>query len=158
MDDIRQYLISVIAVTLICGILTGLLGKESSGYTIARLISGLLIAFTVISPILDVDLHNILNFTDTLYQSGEMAAQDGQRISETAMQTIIKSETEAYILDKAASLGVELEVDVLLEDTYPMAPKSVRVSGSISPYGRNWLQNVIAEELGISKENQIWTG
>ena len=74
------------------------------------------------------------------------------------MRTIIKGETEAYILDKAASLGVELEVDVLLEDMYPMAPKTVRLSGSVSPYVRNRLQNIIAEELGISKENQIWIG
>lgn len=158
MDEIRQYLISVIAVALICGLLTGLLDKESSTYTITRLLCGLLMAFTVVSPIMDLDLRNAFDFADAFYQSGEMVAQEGQVISETAMQSIIKSQTEAYILDKAASLGVELEVDVMLEDTYPMAPKSVRVSGSISPYSRNCLQNIIAQELGISKENQEWTG
>ena len=156
-DEIRQYLIRIIVVALICGMLTGLLERESSAHRIARLICGLLMVFTVVSPIMDIDLQGVFTFTDTLCQSGEIAAQDGQDISETTMRTIIKGETEAYILDKAASLGVELEVDVLLEDMYPMAPKTVRLSGSVSPYVRNRLQNIIAEELGISKENQIWT-
>ena len=157
-DEIRQYLIRIIVVALICGILTGLLEKESSAHRITRFVCGLLMVFTVISPIMDIELQGVFTFTDTLFQSGEIVAQDGQDISEIAMRTIIKRETEAYILDKAASLGVELEVDVLLEDTYPMAPKTVRLSGSISPYVRNRLQNIIAEELGISKENQIWIG
>lgn len=157
-DEIRQYLIRIIVVALICGMLTGLLERESSAHRIARLICGLLMVFTVVSPIMDIDLQGVFTFTDTLCQSGEIAAQDGQDISETTMRTIIKGETEAYILDKAASLGVELEVDVLLEDMYPMAPKTVRLSGSVSPYVRNRLQNIIAEELGISKENQIWIG
>ena len=158
MDGIRQYLISVIVMALICGMLTGLLEKGSSAHTITRLVCGMLMAFMVISPVMDMGLRNVLDFPDTLYQSGEMAAREGQELSETAMRTIIKSETEAYILDKAALLGAELEVDVLLEATYPMAPISVRISGSVSPYCRNRLQSMIAQELGILKENQTWTG
>lgn len=158
MDIIKQYLMSVIVMALTCGMLAGLLEKGSPAYTITRLVCGMLMAFTVIRPVLDIDLQNVLNFPATLYRSGEIVARDGQMLSETAMRTIIKNETEAYILDKAASLGVELEVDVMLEDTYPMAPISVRVSGNVSPYSRNRLQSIIAQELGISKENQIWTG
>jgi hypothetical protein len=72
------------------------------------------------------------------------------------MAKLIKQETEAYILDKAQSLGCALEADVTVgEGLYPV-PESVLICGSISNQNRKLLEDILVKELGISKENQQW--
>ena len=69
---------------------------------------------------------------------------------------IISEQTEAYILDKAADLHANLHVEVTVgEDNLPTA---VTLSGEASPYARRQIQAIIANDLGISKENQKWIG
>lgn len=158
MDGIKTYLLGVMGAAVICGIVIRMIGEKGTQGAMTKLIAGLFLAFTVIRPVANIRLDGLSDFTAAYSAAGEQAAAAGESLTKDALAASIKAQTEAYILDKAASLGVELEVDVMLEDTCPMAPKSVRVSGSISPYSRNCLQNIIAQELGISKENQEWTG
>ena len=86
----------------------------------------------------------------------EDAAAMGENLARDSMADIIKEETEAYILDKAADLHANLHVEVIVgEDNLPTA---VTLSGEASPYARRQIQAIIANDLGISKENQKWIG
>lgn len=86
----------------------------------------------------------------------EDAAAMGENLARDSMADIIKEETEAYILDKAADLHANLRVEVAVgEDNLPAA---VTISGEASPYARRQIQAMIANDLGISKENQKWIG
>ena len=69
---------------------------------------------------------------------------------------IISAEVEAYILDKAASLGVDLNVEVWLNDTG--LPESVALSGQIAPSDRQVLSQFIDHDLGVGEEAQTWIG
>lgn len=157
MENLRQYVISVTAAALICGIVTGMVKKNAAGELI-RMLCGLVLAFTVLYPISGL---NIASFTFDLLPSvreGESMAAYGEKITRQSMADIIKSETEAYILDKAAALEVSLTAEVSLsEDDIPV-PVGVTLSGSLSPYARSQLTNVIEKDLGIPKEKQLWTG
>ena len=80
----------------------------------------------------------------------------GENLARDSMADIIKEETEAYILDKAADLHANLRVEVAVgEDNLPAA---FTISGEASPYARRQIQAMIANDLGISKENQKWIG
>lgn len=82
----------------------------------------------------------------------------GTKLADDARREIIKAEAEAYILDKAGSYGLQLEVCVTLrEDDIPV-PESVCIAGAVSPYARTRLEILIENELGIPKERQLWTG
>jgi hypothetical protein len=35
-------------------------------------------------------------------------------------------------------------------------PEYVRISGNVAPYAKQQLINIIARELGVAEENQIW--
>ena len=61
-------------------------------------------------------------------------------------------------MDKAKSFGAELTVEVRVDGSELPVPCAVRVSGSISPYGKKQLGSIIADELGIALEDQTWTG
>lgn len=157
MDGLRQYVISVTTAALICGIVSGLVKKGGAGELI-RMLCGLMLAIVVLRPI--GSLHPEA-FGFGLFPSsweGESMAAQGEKIARQSMTDIIKSRTEAYILDKAAALEVSLAAKVTLsEDDIPV-PVGVTLSGNLSPYARSQLTDVIAKDLGIPKENQLWTG
>ena len=49
------------------------------------------------------------------------------------------------------------KVEVTVDTSQTPVPNAVRVSGQISPYGKKQLQQMIANDLGIALEAQIWT-
>ena len=122
------------------------------------MVCGLFLTVSVIGPVTDLDFSYVTAFADSFSQSAQSAASVGTRWAEEAQREIIKSETEAYILDKAAAYGLQIEVDVTLADGEQPKPERVTLSGAASPYARGKMQTLIADELGIPKERQLWTG
>ena len=158
MDWLREYVISVAAAAIIVGILMNLTsGKDTSG-VLLRLIAGLFLAFTVIRPIAGLDIGNIGTYFTALSEDGTAAVTEGENLARDAYCSYIKSQTEAYILDKAEGYGAELTVEVYLNEGDKVVPAGVRLRGNVSPYGKACLQNMMEEELGILKENQLWIG
>lgn len=158
MEGIRDYLLRLTAAAVLCGIVTGLLGKKGALGATVKLLTGIFMTFTVISPWTQLRLDDFMGYFDDLsYQAGS-AAQEGEIMARDTMADIIKTKSEAYILDKASSYGAELTVEVSLDGSDLPAPSAVRISGRISPYGRKQLETIISEELGIALEDQIWTG
>lgn len=157
MEALRQYIISVTTAAMIGGIITGLF-QNGTAKEVVKLICGVFLAFTVMRPVAGLDFEELLE-VDLLYsQDAEEAAALGENLARESMADIIKAETEAYILDKAAALNADLTAEVTVNNDDPPIPVSVRLSGEVSPYARQQLQSMIQEDLGISKENQLWTG
>ena len=155
MEALRQYVISVVAAAMLCGIVVRLF-PNGSGKQMGKLICGLFLAYTVLSPISRVDFSKLPDFSLRCMDDAEDAAAMGENLARDSMADIIKEETEAYILDKAADLHANLRVEVAVgEDNLPAA---VTISGEASPYARRQIQAMIANDLGISKENQKWIG
>lgn len=156
MENIKTYLLGVVAAAVICGIVTRLMGEKGTQGAMAKLIAGLFLAFTVIRPVANISLDGLSDFTAVYSDAGEQAAAAGEILTKDALTTIIKAQTEAYILDKAAALQVDLEVEVTLSDEDIPTPAAVRLSGKVSPYAKARLQSIITEDLGIGKERQTW--
>jgi len=157
MDEIRKYILSVIIAAIVSGILINLTGKNNTRNTIIKLLSGIYLSIAVISPLIQLDVSSAGNWMNFVNSDGELIAQRGKEEADEAIAHIIKTQTEAYILEKATTLNASLEVSVTLCDSSPAVPCEVTLCGDISPYAKKVLQNQISNELGISKENQIWT-
>ncbi len=155
MEWLRQYVISVTTAAIVCGIVTSLL-KSSSVKEVVKLICGVFLAYTVLAPITGMDFSDLAAFYPSYSQDAGEASALGEDLARETKADIIKRETEAYILDKAKELKLELTVDVSLDEN--QIPVSVRLSGEASPYARTKLQQIIANDLEIAKENQQWTG
>lgn len=112
----------------------------------------------IIQPIGNLNLSYIAAFSESFDTSAKAASSDGAEMAENVRRAIIKSEAEAYVLDKAGSYGLSLEVQVNLSDESMAAPESVFLIGDASPYARTRLQNDISDGLGIPKERQTWIG
>ncbi len=157
MDGIRKYLFSVICAAVICSIVNTLSGKKTATGAIIRLISGLFMALTLIAPLVEIRLADYGDYFKNFSVDADTAVTFGESAASDELRAIIKSQTEAYILDKADSMDAAIDVEVTLNDEYPPVPCGVRITGSISPYSKETLSQFIANDLGISKEDQVWT-
>ena len=110
---------------------------------------------TVLSPLLHIDIPDPARWLEDYLDDGEEAARTGEAMAKEYSMAIISAELEAYILDKAASCGCDLTVEVRLDEEG--LPAVVALSGEISPIDKAELARIMAEELGIREEAQIWT-
>lgn len=156
MEGIRQYLISIIAVATIISILLVFFGKNGTISAIVRLLGGLVLVFTVLSPLTKVQIGNWQDFYGSITSDASAAATQGQEMAANAAAAIIKEELEAYIQDKALQMQLQVDIHVELSDTYPPTPETVVVRGAVSPYAKKHLAQFLSENIGIPEENQLW--
>ncbi len=156
MEAVKSYLLSVSGAAMISGIVIRLAGSSGSHSAVVKMIAGIFLVFTVISPLAKLQLTDFSLYLDGLSASGDSAVEMGSQQARDAAAEIIKAETESYILDKAASLSLNIQADVTLSDDDLLQPSSVTLNGEASPFARQQLQRQIAQELGIPEEKQTW--
>ena len=156
MDWIRQYIISLIAASMICAVMATWLGNKGVFGVIIKLISGVFMTITLLSPITKLHIPDITFSFSEITADAQTYAQEGYLNASDAVLDIIKEQTEAYILDKATSMELNLQVEVTLSETDPHKPESVVLKGRVSPYAKLQLTQFLMDQLGIAKENQVW--
>ena len=156
MEPIREYLLSLTVAAMCCAVVRRLLQKKGMPAAMGKLLTGLFMTFTVLSPLTDFSIGPFEDISEEFkYQAGQ-AVREGEAYANSGLRKGIKERTEAYILDKARSLEADIQVEVILSnESYPV-PKQVQIKGDVSPYARTQLKRLL-ETLGIMEENQIWT-
>lgn len=157
MEGIREYLISVTAAALLCGILRSLTGEKGSVNGLLRLVSGIFLALTVIRPVKELTLGEFSFLPSDLLTEARAASEEGADYAQRAMERLIKEQCEAYILDKAQALGADIQVDIRVSGDSTPVPISSVVSGDLSPYAKSQLKQALETDLGIPEEDQQWT-
>ncbi|MBQ3503321.1 MAG: stage III sporulation protein AF [Oscillospiraceae bacterium] len=154
MRNLAEYVVSIAAAALVCGIVGNLMPKGTAK-EILKLVGGLFLMFTVIRPIANIQIPDLAMGEESYREEAALAVSEGESMIYASIAGSIKQELEAYILDKARSLGTELEVQVLLEDR-GYIPISLYLEGNASPHARNALIQFLTEELGIQEEKIQW--
>jgi len=155
MVALKEYLLSVTAAALLCGIL-GSLGSGKTFGGILKLICGTFLIFTVMAPLFQLNLQE-LSFPESLLpEDAQSRILEGVDYAEQARARIITQELAAYIQDKAAPLGAAVTAEFTLTQDEAPVPDEVRITGTWSGYAKNKLEQMLEEELGIPKEKQIW--
>lgn len=156
MDALRQYVITVTEAAILVGILTALTGKNGTSGTLIKLLGGLFLAMAALSPVLKLDFAALADITAGYSAEGEAAAAYGEELAQNQYRAIIKERLEAYILDKAAGYEAQLEAEVTVNREG--IPESAILRGAVSPYAKQQLKRILAEDLGIGEEAQTWIG
>lgn len=152
----RDYILGIVAAGVISAIVCCLVnGKTTSGKLI-RMLSGILMAVTIITPITHISFRNIKNYWNDITLEADHFVKDGQQEAQTERNAIIKAQSEAYILDKATRMGLEIAVEVELDVNNDSVPSQITVTGRLSPYAKGVLSEYITDYLGIPKECQKW--
>jgi hypothetical protein len=150
----KSYLISVCGAAMVCSIISGFsTGKGSIGALI-KLLCGLFMLYTLFAPVLTLKLQTYTDHWNQLTLEAEYNANIGTTYAQKEMNAIISEQTITYISEKTSSLGLDMDIDVSINNGIPDA---VYISGAISPYAKKQLSNWLTNQLGIEAEAQYWT-
>ena len=109
-----------------------------------------------ITPLTGKELLRFDRLSVEFTQETQTALQTGQDQANDMLRQIITERTEAYILDKAKSMGVNLSVEVVLSDAELPTPETVILTGEASPYVKKRLRTILISDLDISEEELQW--
>ncbi len=155
MEALREYLLSVTTAAIVCALVRRLLAGKGSAETMGKILAGIFMALTVLSPLTQLRLPQLSELP--ISADAQQAVQAGEESARKALAERITAGAEAYILEKAAAMQATLTVEVELSDDPIPVPSRVYLQGNIAPYAKQKLQTMIREDLGIDKENQVWT-
>ena len=149
---LRRWLLGVIACAMAVSLL-GQLGPEGNVRRIARFTGGLLLLCAMLRPLTSVELPGVAWDAGSYREAVARLELELGAERDNALADGIAAELEAYIEDKADSLGANVHAEVSMEtrDGAP-TPERVTLRGAYSEA----LADVIASELGVAKERQIW--
>ena len=149
----REWLTAVAAVTLLLSV-AQLLVPPGNLREIASFVGGLILLAAMMQPLLKIDLSDIQMDFSSYQGAVEQRQAELENTQKEELTSLIEAETEAYISDKAKSMGLTLKVRVTAEADEGGMPVPVRVeitgpwSGGLS----GWLET----ELGLPAERQVW--
>lgn len=156
MDTIRQYVLSVICGAILCGLMHMLLPEGTTG-KVTQLIIGLVMTLTVLSPLFRDQIFRWDLSLDHWLMESENAVLAGQTLGEAEYKKHIQQNTEAYILDKAAAWDADITVNIDLCEDYPYEVDLVRIHGSVSPYVKMSMLQILRTDLGLTEDNLLWS-
>lgn len=139
----------VLCAAFLCSVLNAL-GGEGKG--LRRLISGVFLALSLLHPLGSLELPELS--LSPFQEEAKDAVDSGVREASNAKNEIISESLEAYILTKADQLG--LSIDVHVELSPDGSPQSVALEGDAGPLQREQLCNLIADSLGLEREDLKW--
>ena len=147
----KGYVLSVICAAFALSILSAL-APEGPGRGTRRLAGAIFLVLTALAPLGRADLPEL--DLDRLYQDAQEVVREGKEQAQEAYSGCISESLEAYILTKAAELGLEVRARVDLDREG--LPRGVELTGTADPIARERLAAQIARDLGIGKEAVTW--
>ena len=150
-----RYVLSLIAAALIAGILQSFV-KEGSCARVLRLLCGLFLMVTALKPLKELQIPALEDWTASWNAEAGAAVREGEERYASEYSAVIIKQLEAYILDKAAQLGLSVQVQLTL--TADNLPESALLTGQATQQQKQAMEAVIESDLGIPKEKQQWNG
>lgn len=155
MDEIRAYLLSVVAVCMIT-VIAGVLIHKSALQKIVRLIGGVLILLVAVRPLLSLDMSRISAYLAEVNATYQFDTGKIKRTQNELMCEQVRQTAETYIENKAKESGGTVQAEVTLSDgDYPV-PIGVTLIGTLTPEQVQTLSALIENTLNIPPDRQEW--
>lgn len=156
MDGLRDYVFHLCITALICTVLLRFARGTGTVKLVLKLLCGIVLAYSAISPLKQLQIPEFDKVISEFQEEASIAMRWGKETSGIAIREGISQGAEAYILEKAKALNLDLLVEVELSDDEIPVPVAVSLTGNVAPYAKTVLGNTIAQDLNIPKENQKW--
>ncbi|MCI8913054.1 MAG: stage III sporulation protein AF [Lawsonibacter sp.] len=157
MEVVRAWLLSLIAVSLLCAS-AGALMPKGAVRQVGRLVCGLVMLAAILSPVARLDAAEGRRWLAGYFASVEQRRAGLEETVNNQMKHIIEGEYAAYIVDKAAELGLtctaQVECQRSAEGLY--LPVRTEVTGMLTEDIRIQLVRTIAEDLGVPERAQVY--
>lgn len=155
MLNLREYVLSIVSVAIVVAILQRLTGNTHLS-RVVKMVAGMILSIVLLAPLGNASVGAITSYFESVTLDAKNVADYGEDLYNDNLKAIISERCESYILDKANQLGAAISVSVHCDASDIPIPVSVEITGSVSPYIRNTLRHIIAEDMGIPEEMQLW--
>lgn len=157
MGAVRSWLLAVIAVSLLCAVADALI--PSGGVKrVGRLVCGLVLMGAILSPVASLDVEGSQRWLESCLASVRSQEAELEDRVNGQMKVIIEQEYAAYIVDKAAQLGLEctVRVECRLSEEGLYLPDRTEAEGLWTASAQEEMIRIIAEDLGVPAQRQIY--
>lgn len=153
---LREYLLSVVASSLLLTVILATVPKGTI-YKIAGIAGSLLVVLSVVSPLIKIDSASIAAAISKFSVETDELQRGIEIGNHRLLCEVISEKCETYILDKASSMGMTIEVEIMLEEDaeYPY-PIGVALRGTWSAQEQKTLSAYISDGLGVPEQQQEW--
>lgn len=155
---IKSWLIGITCTAMIAALADGLMPNGAVG-KIGRLTGGLVLLLAIVQPVIRLDESALARaFLDcqTAWKGEDLQLEETDL---ELMKGIIEEQAGAYILDKAAALGISCQAEVTVQISekkeYP-ALSEVVIRGQMTESQRAALTRQIEADLAVPAERQIY--
>jgi hypothetical protein len=155
MDAWKSYVYSILVCLFCCAIVSQMV-QDGRRKSLLQFLCGTAVAITVLRPLTGLDLTQFLAISDLEIFAADAYVAEGEATAGKERGLRIKQTCEAYILDKAKAMGADIQPEVQIDEDW--LPVSVRIQGSMDPQIQKQLEHILIRDMGITKENQQWTG
>lgn len=154
MAKLGEYVVTICCAALLCGIVNAMMPKGTAK-ELLKIVGGLFLVFTIIQPVQNVQLPEAADYGAGWQEEANIIIAQGEEMARQAAMMSIKQELEAYILDKAQALRLEIRAQLKLNEE-TLHPESLTIIGKGAPEARNQLNSWICRELGLTQEEITW--
>ena len=155
MDAWKEYILDILMVSICVSIFLQFL-PDSGRKDLLHLLSGILLTVVILQPLSEIRLEDFVNIQKYLPESSDYLLEQGIEAADEAKRQYITDRCEAYILDKAKALGAEILPVIRVDETF--LPVYAEIQGNLEPQVQKTLEQMLVLDMGITKENQRWTG
>lgn len=156
MNEIGAYFVAISSAAIISAIVKAVVGEKSVAGKMTRVVCGLFLAVTVLQPLVEIRIPDLTKYWESFSYTTQQSVMDAVNDSDTTLAQLIKDKSEAYILEEAKRLELDIGVEVKLDGDDPPKPEQVILSGNVSPYKKRLLSQYITNNFEIIEENQEW--
>ena len=151
-----MWLVSLLSVSLLCALADALMPRGAVRQ-VGRLVCGLVVAATALSPLVRLDLEAGERWLEDYFTGLEKRETELREEVNEGVRPIIEAQYAAYIVDKAAQQGLTCSARVVCRagENGLYLPVRVEVSGADSPQARAVLSDIL-QELGVPAEGQTY--
>lgn len=144
------YLLRLICAAILCALIDALCGSRGG---VRRLTAGIFLVLVAFSLPTDLEFPEL--DPAQFLSEARAAAAEGEALAQNARAESIIDACESYVWNKAVELGLQVEVQITLDDD--LCPSGAELSGAASPAERQRLTAALAAELGLREEDVVWT-
>lgn len=159
MELLRQWLTGVTCAALIAA-LAGALMPKGPVKQVGKLVCALVLLCVVLRPVVALDVPDTDRIFGQLKEEVDARRTGLEQQGSAMLKTLIERECGAYIVDKAAQLGLvcQAQVECRPGDGGTWLPHKARITGQMEEGQRRELTALIHSELGIDTERQVYVG
>ena len=152
---IRSWILGLVGAAVVCAVATELTPRGPVK-SVVRCVCGAVMAAALLAPLLELDYPDYALHLARYRTSAAEVTAEAKEISGALNRRVIEDTLEAYILDKAQTLGAALsgaDVTVRWSTEGVWYPVAVELRGQENAALSAWIE----AELGIPREEQRWS-